>query len=869
MRPQNWDKYEAALLLEACIGIQSGKVDKTEATAQLSASLRQKAINNGVEIDHVYRNTNGIQWQLSFMKKALEADKYDTRTPTQLFTDTVKLYQTDRKQFDEILAMAKKMCKKEEVTVREYSFPKTRKDAFEEWYSSENRKYPLSYVLEVFEETFRYSNEKKETTCIWDFTNLKAYNRRHNEITAKKLFRIIHRTTFNSFEKTWKIYAEFLKEYELQHAGGLASLPIMATNEECPETHSESMGSERIVEETELESVIVEEQLEEKHRILSSDAVLNYFGTLKDEYTDLEFTNIDAKGVTQRRCTYIFRKDIARNGHVLLEIWMNRGAELFTIWVKRALLTEEENKEIEQNDSGASLTRGKMERHFVYTEELLSFVKEKLERVNDVDVHDLLKRPRKSRECVKPEESEIDTTLKNQIVFLLKSHYAYGLRYDSPREQSRLRSFAETENIALPESDDKLQKALLACGNVIDGKLYAKDESMQESLTQLVQSIVDEGNSVIYYETLLEKHATFMNDHHIVSEEMLKDLLKKAVGGFCFAGKYMNAGDRSTEIELVGNEMRRIWGAEAVLAYSTISERLPYIPEAILQRVLSFNSAFLWNAEGEYLLIDRFVISQEEKSAIIDYVTAECEKFGFATLPEVPMNNLDVENYQVSFAGMQTAIYKVVLEANYSLNGKVLTKIGSPQLDADTIVKAAFRGRDKVTFDEVLEKVNDVVGEAHRHIAFRVLYEDFVRIDKTTFVARQHLRFDVDEIDRLLSEMLPDGFGAVKAITTYAMFPMCGYMWNAYVLESYCYLFSKVFSLHVVNFNDKNAGIIAKKDLNKDYSDLLALALVKANIALDETHALDYLCDNGYLAKRAYARIKDVLQIAEENRGAK
>jgi len=55
------------------------------------------------------------------------------------------------------------------------------------------------------------------------------------------------------------------------------------------------------------------------------------------------------------------------------------------------------------------------------------------------------------------------------------------------------------------------------------------------------------------------------------------------------------------------------------------------------------------------------------------------------------------------------------------------------------------------------------------------------------------------------------------------MFPICGIPWNHYVLESFCYKYSKKYSLHVINYNNKNAGIIAEKTFNKSYDEMLAI----------------------------------------------
>ena len=52
-----WDKYEVALLIDACNKIRDKKIDKAECVHKLSKLLRQRAKANGIKIDEAYEVT--------------------------------------------------------------------------------------------------------------------------------------------------------------------------------------------------------------------------------------------------------------------------------------------------------------------------------------------------------------------------------------------------------------------------------------------------------------------------------------------------------------------------------------------------------------------------------------------------------------------------------------------------------------------------------------------------------------------------------------------------------------------------------------------------------------------------------------------
>lgn len=459
----------------------------------------------------------------------------------------------------------------------------------------------------------------------------------------------------------------------------------------------------------------------------------------------------------------------------------------------------------------------------------------------------------------------VENNEKDGIHRILAEHYQYGFRYDSIREMMRFRQFAEAMAIELPENDEQLRASIISSGTVIDDKVFCKSEDLPEELRNLVDEVFATGAETIYYECLLQNKSEWMEEHTITSEEILKEYLRKHVKGCAFAKKFMIRGAKKTEKQAVTEEIKRVWGSAQTENVNELSERLPYIPLGNIWRVISGNDLFVLSSEGEYLLLDRFVISQDETEDIVDYVDALCEENGFCSLADVPLGDIEENNYDLSMLAIYNAIYKVALAGKYHLNGKILTK-DKPELDAVLLLKQYIKGKNECTFDEAAEKVVELTGGTNRQYAFQALYDEMVRVDKNRFVSNTAVNFDVSEIDRVLATFISNHFAAIRDITTFAMFPICGQSWNHYLLESFCYKYSRKYSLHVIHFNDKNAGIIAEKDFNKSYSEMLAMELARSDVGLKAEIVGTYLFNAGYMAKSKYAKLGDIVQRAKEIR---
>ena len=454
---------------------------------------------------------------------------------------------------------------------------------------------------------------------------------------------------------------------------------------------------------------------------------------------------------------------------------------------------------------------------------------------------------------------------KDSISVVLEKYYRYGYKYDSIREQLRFRQFAEAEGIVLPEDDEELRSLILSAGTIIEGKIFCKNDNMLQDLQCIISDIFHSGYSVIYYDSLFEKKQEWMQSNVITSSDMLKELLIKSVTGWSFSKKFMTKGEKLTEKEAVTNEIIQVWDSHQSERVNMLSKKLPYIPIGNILRVISGNNLFTLVSEGEYMLLDRFNITEDEEDDILEYVEEACNKNGFASLSDVPLGDIIEENYELSQLAILNAIYKKVLSGKYHLNGKILTKDKS-DIDAVLLLKQFIKGKDDCTFDEVTNKVVELTGGTNRQYVFQALYDEMVRVDKNRYVSNNAVSFDINEIDKILASFITDHFVAIRDITTFAMFPLCGQSWNHYLLESFCYKYSHKYSLHVIHFNDKNAGIIAEKDFNKNYTEMLAIEVSRKDVELNPESVGNYLFDNGYLAKSKYSKLGEITQRAIELR---
>ena len=816
-----WDIYEAVILLDGYLEWLNTNQPKTKIIKRISADLRRMATNRGTEIDDIYRNENGISYQIQSIDSAYKGKKVYVPA-TRLFEETVELYRTDAERYIEILEEAKSMV----------AAKQNNKEAFLVWAASvlpaqickliEKNILKMEHFAVVF---------KLISGSIFDITDTAMLTTIYEAAGKNKIFQIKNRKLIKNINDDFQTY--------MQYCSQLSKKADQATD------------SDMLV-------------IEPSAKSLSTFATL----TEQEAGTTASKHSMSANAPTSAACEAEFLAYLQNTAKLADKTCVSyvssiRSAERYAIdngYLSYSLFNEDKEKiiatasELYSDSDFISYNDNQHNRFSAAINKLLEFIGADIPEKAAASLG-----KRHDNQITAPAEAN------SEIVAVLKQHYEYGFKYDSIRELMRFRQFADAMGITLPEEDEALKASILSSGTVIDDKVYYKSDDMLQELQRIVDDILSSGAVVIYYESLFENKQEWMESHVITSPDMLKEYLQYNISGCSFSKKFMVKGSRCSEKDAVTDELKRIWGAHPVESVYRLSDRLPYIPIGNIWRVISGNDLFVLASEGEYLFIDRFRITKDEEEDILDFVDEICKENGFASLCDVPLGSIEEENYELTQTAIYHAIYKKVLSGKYHLNGKILTKEKS-DLDAVMLLKQYIKGKAECTFDEVSDKVVELTGGINRQYAFQALYDDMVRVDKNRFVANRLVNFSIDEIDTVLAGFVTDNFCAIRDVTTFAMFPLCGQNWNHYLLESFCYKYSRKYSLHVIHFNDKNAGIIAEKDFNKKYNEMLAIALARTDVELSSEVIGQYLFNTGYMAKSKYAKLGEIAQRASELR---
>lgn len=816
-----WDIYEAAILLDGYLETQQKCRPRIQIIKRVSEQLRNMAINRGKVIDEVYRNENGISYQMQSMDSAYKGENVYVPA-TRLFKEVVELYRTDTERYFDILEEAKRMV----------AAKQNNKEAFLVWAASVLPAQRCKWIeknilkMEHFAVVF-----KLISGSIFDITDTAMLTTIYEAAGKNKIFQIKNRKLIKNINDDFQTY--------MQYCSQLSKKADQATDSDMLviEPSAKSMSTFATLTEQEAGTTA------SKHSML-----VNAPTSAACEAEFLAYLQNTAKLADRTCVSYVSSV---------------RSAERYAIdngYLSYSLFNEDKEKiiatasELYSDPDFISYNDNQHNRFSAAINKLLEFIGADIPEKAAASLG-----KRHDNQITAPAEAN------SEIVAVLKQHYEYGFKYDSIRELMRFRQFADEMGITLSEEDEALKTSILSSGTVIDDKVYCKNDDMLQELQRIVDDILSSGAVVIYYESLFENKQEWMASHVITSPDMLKEYLQYNISGCSFSKKFMVKGSRCSEKDAVTDELKRIWGAHPVESVYRLSDRLPYIPIGNIWRVISGNDLFVLSSEGEYLFIDRFRITKDEEEDILDFVDEICEENGFASLCDVPLGSIEEENYELTQTAIYNAIYKKVLSGKYHLNGKILTKDKS-ELDAVMLLKQYIKDKDECTFDEVADKVVELTGGINRQYAFQALYDDMVRVDKNRFVANRLVNFSIDEIDTVLAGFITDNFRAIRDVTTFAMFPLCGQNWNHYLLESFCYKYSRKYSLHVIHFNDKNAGIIAEKDFNKKYNEMLAIALARTDVELSSEVIGQYLFNTGYMAKSKYAKLGEIAQRASELR---
>lgn len=198
-----WDIEEAVLMLDMLLKSLDGKLTRKEAIRQVSEKLRRRAVNRGIEIDDIFRNENGITFQIA-LEVAYTGIETKLKQPTKLFVDTVNLYRNHRELYEERLKEAEHVVE-----------PKSVQDEFCSYLSMQMPTFQLSDAYLMLSDVESFCLERKILrNKLFETTDLDTIKRVVQAVDSNRVFRFTYKRNLKKMSTAIHAYYTFLKSYK-------------------------------------------------------------------------------------------------------------------------------------------------------------------------------------------------------------------------------------------------------------------------------------------------------------------------------------------------------------------------------------------------------------------------------------------------------------------------------------------------------------------------------------------------------------------------------------------------------------------------------------------------------------------------------
>mgnify|MGYP003299838120 CR=1 FL=1 len=474
---------------------------------------------------------------------------------------------------------------------------------------------------------------------------------------------------------------------------------------------------------------------------------------------------------------------------------------------------------------------------------------------------------------IEKEESNIDNDLFKGILI---ERFARGYRMGSPLELRKFKRYWEGIYGTFPEwSDDEISKRIALCGIVHEDKVYMPqkmlDDDTRMKLFLYINKSFLEGKNVIYYEALFKEFSDDFLEHCMYNAEMLKAYLTYMNDNSYYIGRNFISKEANVRVSTY-DEVKQCLEQKAMpMGYDEIYETLSHIPQQKIRNIIAQNSEFISNGRNAYFHISIFNISEDELEDISDIIQTAIDEKQFIGGNELVGSikkkypYIIDQNALLSDKGLRDAIgYK--LADQFSFKGNIISRKGQA-LSMMEVFSDFCKQRSSFSLDElkILKQELDTV------IYFEAVYANSLRISKDQFVSKSNAAFLPAETDEAIDRFCIGDYISLGKITHFGSFPDAGFQWNSFLLEHYVAMYSPNYKLIHSNYNEGVCvGAIVKKVSDIDTIDeLIVDVLAKNGRPLQKEKSLQYLCDEGYLGRRSYAGIEQLLIKAKELRNQK
>lgn len=451
--------------------------------------------------------------------------------------------------------------------------------------------------------------------------------------------------------------------------------------------------------------------------------------------------------------------------------------------------------------------------------------------------------------------------------------FARGFRIGSSLEAKKFRRYyEETYEETLEMSDFQLETILSRMGVIYENRIYSTktimDDYVAKKVDKYIEEMFDTGKSAIYYASIYQEFEIEFQHQQVYSIEMLKCYLEHMYREKYYMKRSFITNNPEAEVNPVDELNQCLISNQRSMSFEEMTRELPHIPLDRIKNVLATNAVFIRDARGSYFSADIVQFEDDELRQIELLIRDSIEVNGF--MAGNKMLEMIEEKYPVIFdkllqfqnIGKRDCI-SYWLRDRFSFNGNIISEYGKSYKMQD--VYALYCQRHSYF---TMDMLNALKIELDTTIYFDAIYDNSLRISEDEFVSKDQACFNILDTDKAIDKFCQGDYIALSEIQQFALFPDAGFQWNTYLLEHYVYAYSEEYMLfHTATFNAKAAGIIVRRSSGfKTFEDVVADALARSGIELNEETALIYLYEHNYIARKKVSSIEQIIVKAKRLR---
>lgn len=743
-----WNRKESVLLLEGCLKIQRGE-DRKTIIKELSKTLRKMGERAGYSIDDIFRNENGIAWQMKRMEIALTGKVCDVK-PNKVFIEVANLYRENIEVFFELLNEAHKAVDDKEI---------------------------------VAEASLRIAEENSS------FVDNDIHgDKRENSTQADEL---------QNYDYDPSTILTFTKPELVMYFGAIDS----------------NVASWRDVYKSVINS-------------LCEDYPYQIIELAKNAECTLLSFNAD-----ELRSPIFVRDGIYAEG--------NKSAAEIAGAIRQLL-------DICKVDYENVVIR--------YSRENSGSVEEPVSTTNLVGESNI------------PDLSEIDKRLYE----IIENRYVSGFLPGAINFKKIKRFYEEMYSQSLDIDGGAIEESLNKTCLTVNGKYYAPSALMECGLKIRVSDYIEaaiQSKGYVFYDNILT-HFGYELTEKIPDAELLRKYLEKEYPQYAALDGYLakNANiviDATQEVEQV------LFESVFPMSVDKIKALLPHLAEEAIQKVIWHDDRIIVTNNNERFLIDSMGITAEDLESIEIIINEALNvhncMFGNELLTSIQnqLPGLYESIRDFGDRGIRGAIaYK--LKDKFKFNANIICKIGA-NIDNAEVFRSFAKSERYFTLSALIN-LKEQIGIGN--VYFETVNEVSSRINDNDYVPNEALQFDSAAIDAVLNQIVIGNMCSLKEASNFAIYPSTCYPWTEYLLESYVAKYSDEFKLcHGGYAEGKCCGAVVKKSVSLNSIDDVVVEYLVLNREIQTSkEALERLVDDGFIARKRYKNIEDLLIIAKARR---